>query len=69
MFEYAGTTEHPVISLGYLNFNFILDKTLSTNPIHYIKTAYDMHQLIDQPTRVVIKLPLCHSYVPSNTSS
>ena len=59
MFEYARTTEHPVISLGYLNFNFILNKTLSTNPIHYIKTAYDMHQLIDQPTRVMIKPPLC----------
>ena len=25
---------------------------LSTNPIHHIETAYDMHQLIDQPTRV-----------------
>ena len=51
MFEYARTTEHPVISLGYLNFNFILNKTLSTNAIDCIKTAYDMHQLIDQPTR------------------
>ena len=29
-----------------------MDETLSTNPIHYIETAYDMHQLIDQPTRV-----------------
>ena len=25
---------------------------MSTNPIQYIETAYDMHQLIDQPTRV-----------------
>ena len=47
-------TEHPVISLSDLNFNYILDETLSTNPIHYIETAYDndMHQLTDQPTRV-----------------
>ena len=45
-------TEHPVISLGDFNFNYILDETLSTNPIHYIETAYDMHQLLDQPTRV-----------------
>ena len=43
-------TEHPVISLGDLNFNHILDE--NTIPIHYIETAYDMHQLIDQPTRV-----------------
>ena len=52
MFECARMTEYPVISLGDLNFNYILDETLSTNPIHYIETAYDMHQLIDQPTRV-----------------
>ena len=52
MFECARMTEHPVISLGDLNFNYILDDTLSTNPIHYIETAYAMHQLIDQPTRV-----------------
>ena len=45
-------TEHPVISLGDFNFNYILDETSSTNPIHYIETVYDMHQLLDQPTRV-----------------
>ena len=52
MFECARMTEHPVIYLGDLNFNYIMDETLSTNPIHYFETAYDMHQLIDQPTRV-----------------
>ena len=45
-------TEHPVISLGDTNFNYIRDETLSINPISYIETAYDMHLLIDQPTRV-----------------
>ena len=45
-------TEHPVISLVDLNFNYILGETLSTNPIHYIETTYDMQQLIVQPTRV-----------------
>ena len=52
MFECARMTEHPVISLGDLDFNYILDETLSTKTIHYIGTAYDMHQLIDPPTRV-----------------
>ena len=54
MFECARMTEHPVISLGDLNFDYILDENLSTNPIHYthVEPAYDMHQLIDQPTRV-----------------
>ena len=51
MFEFARMTKYPVISLGGLNFNYILE-TLSSNPIHYIKTTYDMHQLIEQPTRV-----------------
>ena len=50
MFECARMTEYPVIFLGDLNFNYILDETLSTNPIHYIETAYDMHQLIDHAT-------------------
>ena len=52
MFECARMTEHPFISLGDLNFNYILDESVSTNPIHYVETAYDMHQLIDQPTGV-----------------
>ena len=52
MFECARMTEQTVLSLGDLNFNYILGETLSINPIHYIETAYDMHQLIDQPTRV-----------------
>ena len=52
MFECARMTEPSVIYLGDLNFDHILNETLSTNPIHYIETAYDMHQLIDQPTRV-----------------
>ena len=38
------------ISLGDLDYNYILDETLSTNPIHYWNCIW--HQLIDQPTRV-----------------
>ena len=42
MFECARMTEHPVISLGDLNINYILDETLSTNPIHYIESKLHM---------------------------
>ena len=42
MFECARMTEHAVISRCDFNFNYILDETLSTNPIHYIETAHDM---------------------------
>ena len=45
-------TEHPFIYLGDLNFNYIRDETLSIHAISYTETAYDMHRLIDQPTRV-----------------
>ena len=57
IFECANT-EHPFISLCNLNFDYILNGTLSTNPNHYTETAYDMHQLIGQPKRGVIKPPL-----------
>ena len=36
MFEFARMTEHPVISLGDLNFSYIRDETFSINPISYI---------------------------------
>ena len=52
MFESARMTEYPIISLGYLNFDYVVNETLSTNPIYYIETAYEMRQLINQPTRV-----------------
>ena len=52
MFHCDRITEHPVISPCDLHFNYILDETLSTNPIHCIETAYDVHQFIDRPIRV-----------------
>ena len=52
MFESARMTEYPVISLGDLNFDYVMNETLSTIPIYYIETAYKMRQLIDQQTRV-----------------
>ena len=52
MFESARMTEYPIISLGDLNFYYVMNETLSTNPIYYIETVYEMRQLIDQPTWV-----------------
>ena len=42
MFECARMTEYPVISLGDLQ-------------THYNESTYDMHQLIEQATRVDAK--------------
>ena len=52
MFKSARMTEYPIISLGNLKFDYVMNETLSTNPIYYIETTYQMRQLIDQPTRV-----------------
>ena len=52
MFECARMTEHSVICLGDLNIDLITFWMRLYNPIHYIETAYDMHKLIDQPSRV-----------------
>ena len=50
MFESARMTEYPVISLGDLIIDYVMNETLFTNHIWYIETTYEMRQLIDQPT-------------------
>ena len=37
--------------MGDLNYDYKLDESLSNNPLHYIEMAYEMTQLILQPTR------------------
>ena len=37
--------------MGDLNYDYKLDESLSNNPIHYIEMAYEMTQIILQPTR------------------
>ena len=45
MLERTKMSDHPVISMRDLNFNNILNETVSTNPIKYIDTAYGMQHL------------------------
>ena len=51
MYERAQLDDIPIISMGDLNYDYKLDESLSNNPIHYIEMAYEMTQLIFQPTR------------------
>ena len=37
--------------LGDLNFNYQIDESLSTNPIHLIENLFQMSQIIEEPTR------------------
>ena len=51
IYEKAQLDDIPIISMGDLNYDYKLDESLSNNPIHYIEMAYEMTQLILQPTR------------------
>ena len=47
------TSEDMEISLfGDLNYNYVFDESLSSNPIHYLESLYGLNQLIREPTRV-----------------
>ena len=50
--EQVKNQANDIIIIGDLNFNYQFDVSLSTNPVHYIESAYDMTQLVEQPTRV-----------------
>lgn len=41
-----------MLLLGDLNFNYKLDESLCTNPIHHIEVLNNMRQIITTPTRV-----------------
>ena len=51
MYERAQLDDVPIISMGDLNYDHKLDGSLPSNPIHYIEMAFEMTQLILQPTR------------------
>ena len=55
MYEKAQLDDFPIISMGDLNYDYKLDESLSNNPIYYIEMAYDLKQLIVQPTRETIE--------------
>lgn len=51
-FESVMDVNHELLIIGDLNFNYVLDETLSSNPAHYIETLLNCKQLITEPTRV-----------------
>ena len=40
--------------MGYLDYEYKLDASLSSNPLHEIEILYGMRQLINSPTRVTL---------------
>ena len=52
MIENASKKELDMIILGDMNYAYVINKSLHSNPIHYIESLYDMCQLITEKTRV-----------------
>ena len=50
-FEIASSTNMQMIILGDLNFNYQIDESLSSNPIHLIENLFQMSQIIEKRTR------------------
>ena len=50
--EQVKATSDDIILMGDLNFNYVLNEHLSSCPVHYIESAYELTQLVDKPTRV-----------------
>ena len=53
--ELASSKNMGIIVMADLNFNYILDESLSTNPVHLIENLFLLQQLIDEPTRATLK--------------
>ena len=49
--ELASMLNKEIVIFGDLNFNYIIDESLSSNPIHLIETLFQMSQMISEPTR------------------
>ena len=53
--ELASSKNMEIIVMADLNFNYILDESLSTNPVHLIENLFLFQQSIDEPTRATLK--------------
>ena len=52
MTEKASNKDIDIILLGDLNYDYMVNESLQTNPVYYIKTLYNMSQLITEKTNV-----------------
>ena len=47
-----------IIRMSDLNYDYKLDESLSSNPLHQIEILHGMRQLINSPTRVTLTMPM-----------
>ena len=50
--EKASSENKEIVLTGDLNFNYDLDESLSSNPLHFIENMFNMTQIITEKTRV-----------------
>ena len=48
----TGKTHRTRLVVGCVNYDYVVNESLHSNPIHYIESLYDMSQLITEKTRV-----------------
>ena len=52
MITYASLENEQLVITGDLNYNYVFDESLHGNPLHFIKTCFNMEQLVSTPKRV-----------------
>ena len=63
------TTDHECIILGDLNYNYVLNDNLCTNPIQYLCQLAGFSQLVTEPTRVTMTSSSLIDVILSTTPS
>ena len=69
----ASLEDKDIILSADLNIDYIMDESLSSNPVHHIEILYGISQIVTKPTRVTDKsstlidvilttMPELHSY-------
>ena len=51
----ASLEDKDIILSADLNIDYIMDESLSSNPVHHIEILYDISQIVTKPTRVTDK--------------
>ena len=49
--ELASVSDLEIILMGDLNFDYVIDESLSSNPIDRIENLFEMTQLVENATR------------------
>ena len=49
--ELVSMLNKEIVIFGDLNFNYKIDESLSSNPVHLIENLFQLSQIVTEPTR------------------